>query len=146
MLRTPDANMECGRRTAENLKGRLDRGMPLNLNDQLDAMEYGLLPTPMKEGFDAGPHRGSPDTLHSRIKTLPTPTARDWKGESQRGPEAPMSGLQNLLSAVNGKTKQDRSGTGPGMKLQPSFVQWIMGYPLNWTVLRSQKANTESTN
>ena len=130
MLRTPDANMECGRRTAENLKGRLDRGMPLNLNDQLDAMEYGLLPTPMKEGFDAGPHRGSPDTLHSRIKMLLTPKANAANTPGRHG-----QGGQDLQTVVDEQTKQDRSGTGPGMKLQPNFVEHLMGYPMNWTRL-----------
>ncbi len=58
LLRTPDANMDRGNRTRENLQGRLKRGMPLNLNDQMRAMNLGLIPTPQ---------------------------ARDWKGSGKKG-------------------------------------------------------------
>ena len=49
LWRTPDANMDRGTRTKENLSGRLKRGMPLNLNDQVSAIGYGLLEPP--KGF-----------------------------------------------------------------------------------------------
>jgi hypothetical protein len=58
LWRTPDANMERGKRSYENMKSRIERKMPLNLNDQLNAIEKGLLPEP---------------------KNFPTPTAQDAK-------------------------------------------------------------------
>jgi len=35
-----------------------------------------MWPTPRHEGFDAGAHRGNPDSLHSAVKLLHTPTAK----------------------------------------------------------------------
>jgi len=46
LYRTPDANMERGTRSYENMKQRIERGMPINLNDQLNAINKGLWPTP----------------------------------------------------------------------------------------------------
>lgn len=45
LWRTPDANMER-KRSYKNMKSRIERKMPLNLNDQLNAIEKGLLPEP----------------------------------------------------------------------------------------------------
>lgn len=48
------------------------------------AVGSGLWPTPRHEGFDAGAHRGNPDSLHSAVKQnpmrlLPTPMAQAAK-------------------------------------------------------------------
>jgi hypothetical protein len=52
LLRTPDANMERGPRTEENLKDRyLVRKMPLCLNDQMAMVEKGMLPTPATRDY-----------------------------------------------------------------------------------------------
>jgi hypothetical protein len=69
--------------------------------------------------------------LTQQIAMLPTPKSRDWKGETQRGPAAPGDGIQNTLSAASGQTKQDR-GKNRGLKLQPGFALWMMGYPEDW--------------
>lgn len=51
-------------------------------------------PTPRHEGFDAGGHRGTNDSLHSAVKAQPwgTPTARDWKDGSSVA-NVPENGL-----------------------------------------------------
>ena len=36
-------------------------------------------PTPRHEGFDAGAHRGKPDSLHAAVKLWPTPVTTDHK-------------------------------------------------------------------
>jgi hypothetical protein len=38
--------------------------------------ERQMWPTPRYEGFDAGAHRGEPDSLHSAVKMLHTPTSK----------------------------------------------------------------------
>tara|TARA_R100000315_G_C5196838_1_gene115331 strand:- start:102 stop:917 length:816 start_codon:yes stop_codon:yes gene_type:complete len=58
LWRTPDANMERGTRTYNNMKARLERKMPINLNDQLNAIDKGLLEEP---------------------KMFPTPSQGMWK-------------------------------------------------------------------
>jgi hypothetical protein len=72
------------------------------------------------------------------IALIPTPKSRDYKGETQRGPTAPEDGLQNTLSAASGITKQNR-GERTGLKLQPAFVEWMMGFPQGWTALNASE-------
>ncbi len=71
--------------------------------------------TPRHEGFDAGAHRGKPDSLHSAVKLLPTPSATDYKGSSQEGQR------RGQLSEVVA-----------GRKLSAAWVSRLMGYPDSW--------------
>ena len=82
-----------------------------------------MWPTPRMEGFDAGAHRGNPDSLHSAVKLLPTPQAFDATG-IQRSPEAlarakTKGGCANLRETVNGK-------------LHGRWTLKLMGYPSDW--------------
>jgi len=74
-------------------------------------------PTPRAE-HDSGRHRGRPDTLHSAVKMYPTPTAQDANnngGASQYERNAlPLNALI-------------------GGALNPVFVEWLMGYPRDYT-------------
>lgn len=158
LLRTPDTGMDRGSRTKENLKDRyLVRKMPLNLNDQIAMHEKGLLPTPQASDPTTGSVVGKNDLFYQTktgmprkvnqkgtdgsvglprlIMMLPTPTSRDYrsgKGKSQvergRNNRAPLSEI----------------GKETGLKLQPNFVEWMMGYPRNWTDLSSPKQVTGS--
>jgi hypothetical protein len=87
---------------------------------------YGLLPTPRSQ--DAK-HYGATDyelsrdrdkdLLHVRIarESWGTPTARDWKdtGDMTNVPENGLLGRQ------------------VGGSLNPTWVEWLMGYPSGWT-------------
>ena len=53
----------------------------------------------------------------------PTPRQRDWKGQTQRGTHAPGDGICNALGVTGGQ-------------LNPTWVEWIMGFPTGWTDLR----------
>ena len=58
---------------------------------------------------------------------FPTPKSRDWKGQSQRGIHRQGDALPNL----------DRGdGTVIGGQLNPTWVEWLMGFPLEWTALK----------
>lgn len=86
-----------------------------------------MLPTPRAEGFDAGAHRGKPDSLHSYVKMLPTPTAHDHKdtgapSEAERN----SPGLAHHAGAANAQT---------GMKLNPAWVSRMMGFPDDYLTL-----------
>lgn len=79
-----------------------------------------LLPTPRAEGFDAGAHRGKPDSLHAYVKMLPTPTVQDGKNNG-----APSQHERNSLplnAVVNGK-------------LNPAWVSRMQGFPDGWMEL-----------
>jgi DNA (cytosine-5)-methyltransferase 1 len=59
------------------------------------------------------------------IQMLPTPSGNDAKnkgGDSQyRRNTIPLNGV---------------CGPKTGLKLQPAFVEWMMGWPLGWTDLK----------
>lgn len=55
-------------------------------------------------------------------KLLPTPDAH------QRGARVNQNGHQ--------LTTQDVIGQQTGLKLQPNFVEWMMGFPIGWTELK----------
>lgn len=56
---------------------------------------------------------------------LPTPCQRDWKGEV--GASRQSKGVADVVQGQAG------AGTKTGLKLQPAFVEWMMGYEQDWT-------------
>lgn len=87
------------------------------------------IPTPTASDGTMGkaPPRNQikPDSMHSVglkdwVKMYPTPTARDWKGKSQRGNHGNTTDC--LPNAVGGIPN-------------PEFVEWLMGLPDGWTDL-----------
>jgi hypothetical protein len=83
---------------------------------------------------------GQGKSLRTDIAMLPTATTRDWKGA--RKPETYQAIGRN--PATNDLEGAIQSGTKTGLKLQPNFVEWMMGYPQNWTDLNFQNQNIES--
>jgi hypothetical protein len=71
---------------------------------------------------ESGRHSGT--TLTDAVVRLPTPNATDYKGPSTRsqGKERPRS--------------DDDLPTRIGGSLNPTWVEWLMGWPLGWTDLR----------
>src|SRR5579885_1719415 len=72
----------------------------------------------------------------------PTPRARDWKGQSQRGEHGPRDALLNaVISMFPTPTASRRSGLQTHGKnivtgqLNPMWVEWLMGFPTGWTDL-----------
>jgi hypothetical protein len=67
-------------------------------------------------------------------KKFPTPCATDHKGSGQTGQ------LRDRLdyAAERGATKSNTftAPTVPGGKLNPMWVEWLMGWPLEWTDLK----------
>jgi len=121
------------------------KGTPLNrlyfqlylLERRTDGTEFGLLLTPgvvqveetsesYRARMDKAGHKNGNqyNTLASQIMgLLPTPTMRDYKSEkaSQKTMERNARPLSETL------------GHNTGMKLQPAFAEFLMGYPENWT-------------
>jgi hypothetical protein len=92
--------MERGNRSYKNMKKRIDTGNPLNLNDQLNAIGKGLLPTPRafdstnampKEVTDTGrtikssSGRSGGISLNAYAQCFPTPKAQNAKGAAVHG-------------------------------------------------------------
>ena len=84
----------------------------------------GLWPTPTVCGNHnlKGTSKTSGDGLATAVKRFPTPVASYWKG--------------------NGKDNARLRGHSPGLpeivggKLNPMWVEWLMGFPIGWTELR----------
>ena len=81
------------------------------------------LPTPRKQEpgrTTKGYGRGLAELIEGR-EQLPTPTARDWK--SGKASQATMQRNSRPLSEHIGG------------KLNPQWVEWLMGWPIGWTDL-----------
>lgn len=92
-----------------------------NLNDAVV-----MWPTPLAtDGSNGGPNQrgGKGDLrLSSAVHQFPTPTATNTKARHMRG-------------ADNGKDRDARSYGETG-QLNPTWVEWLMGWPQGWTDLR----------
>jgi len=96
----------------------------VGLEHQVRMVERQMWPTPTKAVGLGGPGnsgRDGGDNLRTAVaKALPTPNARDWR---------------------SGKGRQD-NGHSPqlpeviGGQLNPTWVEWLMGWPLGWTDLQ----------
>ncbi len=71
-----------------------------------------------------GVHGG--DTLVDRVTKFPTPMARDWKS-SNAGPGT----LRR-----NSRPLNEVAARGRGGQLNPTWVEWLMGWPIGWTDLK----------
>jgi len=145
--RTPDANMERGNRSVENMKMRIETGKPLNLNDQLNAISKGLLPVPMIGTPTRGMCRRSLEFAKGRIpnpmeyvQMFPTPTTQEVKHSeielTDNGRRKPKKGkTSHSLNLVADTvqmfpTPRANSGTGKcvhgegGLDLQTAVKLW----------------------
>ena len=113
------------------MKMKLDKGMPISINDQV-AHPNLMWPTPrasaaMGEKTETISKRletkKSKGKLEEAIAMVPTPTARDYKD----------NGLNTNYQKA--KEKNRLAGTAGG-SLNPTWVEWLMGYPNGWTDLK----------
>ena len=74
---------------------------------------------------------------HEFVEMFPTPQARDWKdsGFSQGNRKSPNLGTIASMYPTP-RTKGMCGGTGSGGQLNPTWVEWLMGWPLEWTALK----------
>jgi hypothetical protein len=91
------------------------------LGRAVNEAEREMFPTPMAADGDRGSEtygRGNP-TLLGAARNWPTPT----KGDGLGGPgSSGREGGENLRTAAGGA-------------LNPTWVEWLMGFPLGWTAL-----------
>ena len=95
----------------------------------------GLWPTPRASVPSKGsPSRGAvlseiveKSTMRGRAINIvwPTPSARDWKSSN-----ASLETMEKNTRPLNETVTQ-----GSGGQLNPTWVEWLMGYPLGWTDL-----------
>lgn len=91
-----------------------------------------MLPTPqvmdvrgdirMRNELSQAARQGGCSNLREAVFQLPTPTSRDFKG---------VTGAKKDLLP-------DKVGVGKNFRLNPQFVEWMMGVPEEWTLASSQ--------
>lgn len=98
-----------------------------------------MFPTPKasKSGPDyarAGRSESGGHDLQTFVSLMPTPTSRDWKdtpGMAQQA-ENPDGSSRNRNDQLARRVYSEASGQIGG-QLNCHFVEWLMGYPPNWT-------------
>lgn len=95
-----------------------------------------LFPTPTASDSKRGekgdkPGRQGGDSLAAAVQKWPTPRASDHKGADpiERRP-ACDDDLPTRIRRMESNLSEQIGGS-----LNPTFVEWLMGYPLEWTVL-----------
>ena len=88
-----------------------------------------------KEATQARPGRSKPANLRDQVSNMrnwPTPAARDYKGA--RKPEAmAKTGRNPETNSLPDAVEFQDGETG---RLNPMWVEWLMGWPLGWTDLQ----------
>lgn len=110
-----------------------------------DEIEYGLLPTPRtvtggaesaERKQELGRTNSGGGDLQAAVKLWPTPTKQD--GENNAGPSQFQRNTPPLNAAVKmfpTVTTGDAKGQPETASLNPQFVEWLMGYPKDWTTI-----------
>tara|TARA_Y100001963_G_scaffold42759_1_gene59912 strand:+ start:19 stop:588 length:570 start_codon:yes stop_codon:yes gene_type:complete len=86
-----------------------------------------------KSGKSKGKPMGSGIALGTAVKMWPTPTTRDCKGGYRTESLTRKDGKSRMMDALpnavlDGKGTETTSGS-----LNPTWVEWLMGYPIGWT-------------
>jgi hypothetical protein len=99
-----------------------------SMTDKLD-QQVKSWATPRAE-MDSGAHNGIPDTLHSQMKAWATPQSRDGKGAEGR---MIRDGKSTDLPS---QTEVEQTGlwNRNNGKLNPRWVETLMGLPVGWTM------------
>jgi hypothetical protein len=82
-----------------------------------------------------------------RMGMLPTAQARDWKGSSGRslkGQEMDLPTAVLMLPTPDEVVTNQTGAAGP-MRLNPLFVQWMMGYPPGWLDVECPRSKPSAT-
>ena len=98
--------------------------------------QIAMLPSPRAGNPGSRPNQKGGKILAeeaAKAGMLPTPKARDWKG----GQGTDTVRMEHDLDK--------KIGTSRGLKLQPAFVEWMMGYPLGFTHVESKGSKPSAT-
>ena len=105
------------------------------LEQTIRGTESGFVPngvdyfhTPNCTGLDGGSN--SRRALKKKIENWPTPVTRDYKDTGTQ---------ESMTRALNKRDSPGLAlmvGAATGGKLNPTWVEWLMGWPLGWTDLK----------
>jgi DNA (cytosine-5)-methyltransferase 1 len=131
---TPNTTgMDGGSNSRKALKKRLEWPTPWAQEPGRTTVGYG---------------RGLAELVEGKKQKFPTPLASDWK---PRGPNSKQQGLAEVVKSWPTPTSHNAKETNApseanrntptlaaqaGGKLNPTWVEWLMGWPLGWTDLK----------
>ena len=129
MLATPQAtDIRSDLRKPGERSEKANKGGCVNLREQI-----AMLPTPQANEKNQYHSKDKGVALSRQIAMLPTPQEDDssnvYPSEKRR---------ETLVKVIN-----MNSGKKTGMKLQPAFVEWMMGFPIGFTDLK--RSETQSS-
>lgn len=114
------------------VQARQESGKPITL-----AMKLAMLPTPAArdyKGANSPDHLAKPNGHHNQlpnyIAMLPTPRRCMPSDESPTSWEARNLKHKGIPTSL---AVEIQRGNSLGLKLQPAFAEWMMGYPEGWT-------------
>jgi hypothetical protein len=98
-----------------------------------DETAFGLWATPTICGNynRKGASKTSGDGLATQARMWPTPNAGDYKAGMSNAPNRQQSSLPRSVGIAEGVSSGRRGG------LNPTWVEWLMGFPMGWTVLKA---------
>lgn len=113
---------------------RKGRSRPANLREQVDPEVCRLWQTPVADDAVDRQHgkwnsRGEPK-LSAEVKLWPTPCATMYKGGSNLIRKNGKSRINDRLDYAVEEGRSAASG-----QLNPTWVEWLMGFPAGWTEL-----------
>jgi len=113
--------------------GMMQNGIAYRLRPlvpRISGTGFSLWPTPNSRDWkgEPGPGWSRQVSLPQAVRMWPTPTSREWKGG--RKPEtlkaAGRTPTNSLCDSVN-------HAEGSNGQLNPTWVEWLMGFPPGWT-------------
>jgi hypothetical protein len=114
---------------SRDYKGPSGRSMKGQEKDLPSIVEKFPTPT-ATERSGINPKTGRGGGLYKFIQKFPTPTARDYKGARK-------------LETLKKKGRNPKTNSLPDSvegkhigRLNPTWVEWLMGFPLGWTDLK----------
>lgn len=98
---------------------------------RIDGTGFGLWPTAVAHDIHmrTTKHAQGGTPLTMAVQFWPTPNAGDHKAGMSNAAGRQQSSLPRTVGIVEGKCSGKRGG------LNPVFVEWLMGFPDNWTEL-----------
>ena len=149
LLPTPDAHMGSGGRTSKSRPtGKRANGtkQQITLND---AVKWRMWPTPSASGFEVADipkllarrerckakgtnGNGFGLTLNQAVKVAMWPTPTACQGHNNSAMNSGSAGRKMLAEAADSPHEAAEMAGG---QLNPTWVEWLMGFPLGWTAL-----------
>ena len=115
--RTPDAHCNRGPSSEKRMKMKLEKGMPISINDQV-AHPNLMWPTPTQDSATDRSKKysqgGTPLTLAVKEQQMwPTPNARDWKDSINKVPPSVGKTRGHTLGMKVAETRQQEQQMWP---------------------------------